>query len=173
METIADRKLSDNFSLYELTATSMAHYQERNRDLADDQISKLTRLAGLAEWVRNFLGVPLIIHSGYRCPDLNTAVGSSANSQHILCEAADFVPHGLEIGNAFRLLWKEVRDGRLKVGQLIFETSQRPYGATSWIHISMGEPYRSAERCNQVLRMQDGQYRLFQETLEANRERVA
>jgi zinc D-Ala-D-Ala carboxypeptidase len=157
----ADQKLTDNFSLFEMTKTSMVNFQEMNRDLDEVQISKLTEVARLGEWVRNFLTVPLIIHSGYRCKPLNDAVGSSDRSQHLLCEAMDFVSMGQDIGNAFRMLWGQVFAGNLKVGQLIFETAQRKYGVEQWIHISLGIPYRDSSKCNQVLRMIDGTYTFF------------
>jgi hypothetical protein len=44
--------------------------------------------------LREFLGCPVIITSGYRCRDLNHDVGGSPTSQHLLGLAADFVPNG-------------------------------------------------------------------------------
>jgi uncharacterized protein YcbK (DUF882 family) len=40
------------------------------------------------------LGVPLFITSGYRCLELNRALKSSDNSQHIKGEAVDFIVKG-------------------------------------------------------------------------------
>lgn len=45
--------------------------------------------------VRDFLGVPIRITSGYRCAAYNRSVGGVKNSQHILGKAADFIIHGL------------------------------------------------------------------------------
>jgi hypothetical protein len=156
-----DRKLTDNFSLFELTATNRLDLQTMNRDLTDEQIAKLTEVAKLLEWIRNFLTVPLIVHSGYRCKPLNIAVGSSDRSQHILCEAADFVPQGQDLGNAFRMIWGQLFAHNFRVGQLIFETAKRSYGVEQWLHVSLGAPYRDPARCNQVLRMIDGTYQMF------------
>lgn len=39
--------------------------------------------------LRNAWGKPLAINSGYRCPELNRAVGGVATSQHVKGEAAD------------------------------------------------------------------------------------
>lgn len=39
--------------------------------------------------LRDRVGHPLRINSGYRCPDLNRAVGGVATSQHVKGEAAD------------------------------------------------------------------------------------
>lgn len=156
-----DVKLTENFGLYELTVTSYAQLQALNRMLTSDQIFKLNRLAELLEQVRKIVNVPMKINSGYRCPRLNEAVGSSIVSQHLLCEAADFVPMGMDITDAFREIWKAMKYGNLKLGQLIFETAERQYGDTSWIHISLGEPYRDRARCQQALRMEHGKYRML------------
>lgn len=39
--------------------------------------------------VREWYGKPIYVNSGYRCPELNKAVGGVNNSQHINGEAAD------------------------------------------------------------------------------------
>ena len=41
------------------------------------------------EPIRNYLQTPIIITSGYRCPELNKAVGGNPESQHMIGEAAD------------------------------------------------------------------------------------
>lgn len=153
-----DRQLTEHFTLYQLTRTDRSEFQERNRDVTEDQIAKLTALAKLLEHVQFILEVPITINSAYRCKDLNDAIHSTDKSQHLLCEAADFVPTGQDIGSSFRTLWKDVKVNGANVGQLIHETAARSYGVTSWIHISLGTPYRDAAKCKQVLRMQDGKY---------------
>jgi uncharacterized protein YcbK (DUF882 family) len=35
------------------------------------------------------LGNPITVNSGYRCPELNKAIGGVANSQHLIGQAAD------------------------------------------------------------------------------------
>ena len=42
--------------------------------------------------LREYLGSPIVITSGYRCRDLNNDVGGSPTSQHLLGLAADFRP---------------------------------------------------------------------------------
>lgn len=153
-----NRNLTDHFTLFELTKTNHADFQEKNRDLNPLQIVKLENVARLLEHVRVVLGVPLLIHSGYRCPELNKAVKSTDKSQHLLCEAADFTPSNLDLGDAFRVLWRDIKDNGANVGQLIHETDMRPYGVTSWIHISLGMPYRDEAKCKQILRMEHGVY---------------
>ena len=161
---IEDRQLSEHFRLYELTRTDHAQFQEMNRDVDEDQIEKLIWVASLLEIFREILDVPLVIASGYRCPALNRAVGSSSRSQHLLCEAADFVPMGMEVEKAFRTLRMASKMGKFKSGQLIYEKAARGYtGQTvEWIHASLGYPFRPLERSGQILTMADGQYNLIE-----------
>ncbi len=153
-----DLQLTDHFTLYDLTKTSLGQYQEKNRVLSPGQIFKLTNVAKLLEHVMFILSTPITVTSGYRCPELNKAIGSTDRSQHMLCEAADFIPGQLDIGEAFRLIWKDIKVNNANVGQLIHETANRHYGTTSWIHLSLGEPYREASRCKQILRLEGGKY---------------
>jgi zinc D-Ala-D-Ala carboxypeptidase len=153
-----DINLTDNFTLAEMTRTDHAKFQEKNRLLTPEQIEKLRGTARLLEHVRYVLNVPITVLSGYRCKELNDAVGSTDRSQHLLCEAADIIPGKQDLGVAFRTLWHDMRDKGTNVGQLIYEKADRSYGPVEWIHISVGQPNRPKEKCGQVLRMTNGTY---------------
>lgn len=161
---IADQSLTDHFTLYQLTHTDHAMYLDMNRQIDDLQICKLQEVARLLENAWLLIEFPLMISSGYRCPALNQAVGSTLRSQHLLCEAADVVPKGVSVEDAFKRLRQCARDGKIKFGQMIFEKSSRGYsgGITEWLHISLSTPYRSAERCGQILTMNQGNYNLLE-----------
>ena len=76
--------------------------------------------------LRRLYGHPIIITSGYRCPELNKAVGGKSNSQHVKGQAADlkYDPELLQfIINNYHY------------DQLIEETSKR----SKWIHISFNK----------------------------------
>ena len=157
-----NRKLTDHFTLYDLTATNHEDLQYTNRLLSDDQTAKLQRVAELVEMVWSILEVPVMISSGYRCAALNQAVGSSLRSQHLLCEAADIVPRGMEVLDAFKKLRQAAKEHKFHFGQLLFEQANRGYGeGVSWIHISLGFPYRNIQRCGQILTMNEGTYTLI------------
>lgn len=122
--------LTPHFTAEELTATSNKEYAEKNKELITTGIDYLYHLAGFAERVRGILGVPMIITSGYRCKELNDALRGSRTSQHLLCEAIDFVTKRLTPKECFvALMFSD-----LKYGQLILEYS----GNSNWIHISIG-----------------------------------
>lgn len=62
--------------------------------------------------LRDRVGHPLRINSGYRCPVLNRAVGGVATSQHVKGEAADIAaedPHELaKVVRDTPEIWREV-----------------------------------------------------------------
>ena len=161
-------KLSPNFSLEELCVTSNVALQGTNLIQAKSFLGPLTILAETLERIRAFLGAPILIHSGYRCPELNGAIaGSAKTSQHMKGEAADFsCPdkfHQGDEGN--RELFKALRDylttRAVPFGQLIDEGYERSYGTVVWIHFSLGAPWREAARCGQLLRMRNGKFEML------------
>ena len=140
-----DFKLTEHFTLCELTRTDKMELQELNRRKALCYTGQLRQLcADLLEPVRAHYGKPVIIHSGYRCYELNKSVGGNINSQHMLGQAADFHIDGASMDDAFSWLWKE---SGLKFGQLIDEHR----GGSRWLHISAGT------KC-EVLGFKDGKY---------------
>ena len=54
-------------------------------------VDNLNRLADYLDGIRENLGVPILVSSGYRCPLLNKAVGGVSNSQHLKGLAADLL----------------------------------------------------------------------------------
>lgn len=149
---IEDFKLTDHFSFFEMTKTSHRDLQELNRKVSNEQVEKLTQVARLLEHVRYILETPLIVTSGYRCLDLNRRIGSNDTSQHLKCEAADFIPGKMDIGSAFRLIWRDCKDKGANIGQLIHEN----VNGKVWLHISLGTPYRKEEDSKQILRLSNG-----------------
>lgn len=78
---------------------------------------------------REKMGSPIIVTSGYRCAELNKAIGGARLSQHCMGQAADIVAHN---GDNIRLLSILKR---LPYDQLIAYRSKST-GAIKWIHVS-------------------------------------
>lgn len=90
--------------------------------------------------IRESYGKPIIVNSGYRCIELNRAVGSKDNSQHTLGLAADITVGSKE---ANKQLFEFIQSNIDKWDQLIDE---RDY---QWIHIS----YNKNNNRKQVLHL--------------------
>jgi hypothetical protein len=97
---------------------------------------------------------PVSIHSGYRSAAVNAQIGGSATSQHMRGEAADLHVAGFTLQAVFD--WLRHESG-LPFGQIILE-GHTP-AAPSWIHLSLGEPWRPVATCRQALTFDGSRYR--------------
>lgn len=98
-------RLTEHFSLEELTRSSSAERLALNNAPNDAHLSNLRRLAEGLERARTLLGDrALRITSGYRSEAVNRAVGGVADSDHALGWAADFHAEGLSDLEAARTL---------------------------------------------------------------------
>jgi hypothetical protein len=83
-------KLSDDFYLDEFTASNVAEKKGIKNIPPDEAVENLTALCvHVLQPVRDSVKKPIRISSGYRCPELNKAVGGVPTSQHVKGEAAD------------------------------------------------------------------------------------
>lgn len=160
-----DFKLTDHFSFFELTKTSNAALQDRNREAALAVKEKLAEVAELLELVRERVGQPIQVHSAFRSAELNAATsGSSSTSQHTKGEAVDFSAQGQQDEGSIDSLFQTVQSlferEQICFGQLIKESAARDYGRAYWLHMSLGAPHREIARCGQVMTMLDGAYTL-------------
>lgn len=81
-------KLTKNFKLAEF----------ESKDGAETPLGVLDNLKKLALYlqvIRDYLGVPITVNSGYRSPAHNKAIGGSNGSKHIEGIAADLNPQGI------------------------------------------------------------------------------
>jgi len=139
-------QLAPNFTFAELTRTSHRGLLDANRELGRNHTKALRATAEMLQAIRDRFRSPVIVHSGFRCRGLNTALGGSAYSQHVKGEAADFHVIGVPLERVFDWIRNE---SDLKYGQVILEgiTEEKP----TWIHISLGEPWRSEGKSRQAL----------------------
>lgn len=126
--------LSPNFTLAELTASETAARRGMDNTPREPFVmDNLKRTAGVLEEIRALLSAPILVTSGYRCLDLNSAIGSKPTSAHVVGLAADF--HAPRFGTPFDIcnaIAPHVK--RLGIDQLIHEHT--------WVHVGLraGEP---------------------------------
>lgn len=126
-----DDLLTPSFHMSEFLASETA--ARRGIDNWPDAVEAANiryTLAPGMQRVRNLLGSPVIISSGYRSPRLNLAVGGSQRSQHTQGLAADFTcpGFGTPLAVAKHLM---MRRPELLWDQLIWEGT--------WVHISFAD----------------------------------
>ena len=114
-------QVSQHFSLDELTKTETGLANDPGLAVAGN----MYRLAETLEQIRELLDCPLRINSGYRSEEVNRKVNGSKTSAHLWARAADFVPVGMPIAEAF----ERIRKSGIVWDQLILEPS--------WIHIGI------------------------------------
>ncbi|MEO5331333.1 MAG: D-Ala-D-Ala carboxypeptidase family metallohydrolase [Magnetococcus sp. YQC-5] len=84
-------KLTDHFTLEELTASDTAHRMGLDNMPSDEALSNLRLTAEKMEIVRLILkSNPISVSSGFRCEELNARIGGSKNSAHVQGLAVDF-----------------------------------------------------------------------------------
>lgn len=122
--------LTPHFKFAELCTTSNEKYKKLNLLKAQEQMGRMYQLAGFAERIREIVGRPLIINSGYRCVKLNNYLKGSLTSQHLYAEAIDIRVSGKTSEELFRI----IAASDLKYDQLILEK----VGNAQWVHVSIG-----------------------------------
>lgn len=119
-------RLSDHFTLAELTASQTAARKKIDNTPPPAVIERLRDTARRMEAVRRLLGnLPISVSSGYRSPRLNRAIGGAKNSAHMTGEAVDFNCYGF--GDPLDVC-KAIVESPLFFDQLIEEGT--------WVHIS-------------------------------------
>ena len=153
-DPLVDFKLTAHFGFFEMTASGRhPDLVAANRAWALDEaypgrLQALVSIATMLESIRVHFGKPGSIHSGARFPTLNRAVGGQPSSQHMKCEAADFHVQGVDLKIAWKWIWAE---SGLAYGQCLLEGTHGH--EPSWIHLSLGEPWRPRSRCREYLRI--------------------
>jgi len=138
-------KLSNNFSLNEMTKSQTATRKGISNNPSEDHMDNLKELCiNVLQRVRDHFGKVVSVSSGYRSPELCEAIGSSKTSQHAKGQAADFEIHG--ISNAELVKW--ISENCIW-DQMILEFWKGPDEPNSgWVHCS----YKKEGNRKQLLR---------------------
>jgi len=122
-------KLSEHFSLEELSFSEVAARLGLDNTPGPIVITNLGLTAGVMERIRTLLGGKAIpVHSGYRSPQVNQAVGGVATSAHCFGLACDFVC--TQFGTPYEVAL-DILKSDIEYDQLILE-----YG---WVHVGLAQ----------------------------------
>lgn len=116
------------FSLSEFLNSATAKRLKIDNTPTFEVVDNLNKLADYLDVIREKVGKPILISSGFRCPVLNKAVGGVSNSQHQKGLAADLICADMES------LEKVIRETG-GFDQLIKE--RRKGSKSFWYHVSV------------------------------------
>jgi zinc D-Ala-D-Ala carboxypeptidase len=129
-------KISEHFTLEELTFSEVAARLGLDNTPSPIVITNLGLVAAVMERIRTLLGDrPIVVHSGYRSPQVNEAVGGVVTSAHCHGLAWDMIcpAFGTPVEVALAILKSDI-----EYDQLIFE-----YG---WVHVGLAQEKSSFRR---------------------------
>lgn len=126
-------KLTEHFTLEELTASETAARNGWDNTPNEAEINNLERLALMLEEVRSLLGKPIMINSAFRSKQVNDGVGSKDSSQHRVGCAADIRVPGMNPDE----VCKAIIASGLGYDQIIREFYNPENKAGGWTHISV------------------------------------
>jgi hypothetical protein len=119
-------RLTTHFTLEEMIISQTAARRGLDNHPSVQVVDSLKELCEhILEPLRDLVGGPILVTSGYRSPAVNAAVGGAANSQHLRGEAADIHCNNLSQQELFEL----VRNSGLPFDQVIDEFK-------NWVHVS-------------------------------------
>lgn len=127
-------KISPHFTLREMIRSDVADRIGADNTPTEEHYENLKSLCdNCLEPIRNLAGLPIRITSGYRCFAINSLIGGSKFSQHVIGEAADFECPGIDN----LALGKLIAGSSVQFDQLILEFYDANKGPMSgWLHIS-------------------------------------
>ena len=122
------------FTIQELCKSTTADQYKIDNTPSQDVINNLVQLVdNILDPLREEWGKPIVVTSGYRSPKLNSKVGGSKTSQHVLGQATD-----IQVGSPKqnKELFNLIQEMKLPFDQLIDEYDY------SWVHVSFGPKNR-------------------------------
>ena len=136
-----NERLSDNFTLDEFTRSDTASRLGIINEPGEKELAALRVLVSRSvQPLRDKLGVPIHVNSGYRCPELNKAVGGVPTSQHQKGEAAD-----LSIDGKAADILEALENSNIPFDQAIL------YRKHNFLHVSL--KLDGVQRSNVIIKM--------------------
>lgn len=104
-------KITKNFDLKEFACND-------GTPVPEILLPNVTELANNLQVIRDALGKPVHINSGYRTVDYNKKVGGVSNSQHVIAKAADITVSGLTPKEVHAVIEGLIAQGKVRQGGL-------------------------------------------------------
>lgn len=104
-------KLTKNFNKREFNSKD-------GKRMPEEVLENVKVLAVQLQALRDHLGVPIHINSGYRSPEHNKRIGGVKNSQHVLGKAADITVRDTSPSELFGIIELLIQQSKMLQGGL-------------------------------------------------------
>ena len=102
-------KLTRNFNLNEFASKDGA-------DMPPEVFKNVVLVAKNLQVLRDFVGQPIKVNSGYRSPAHNKSIGGASKSQHVKGKAADIVIKGHKPEVVAEIIMELIKTGKMSQG---------------------------------------------------------
>lgn len=102
-------KITKNFSLEEFKCKD-------GSDIPNNVLPNIIELANNLQVLRDAIGKPITINSGYRSPKYNAKIGGVKNSQHVKGKASDLRVAGVTPKELALIIEGLIEQGKMKQG---------------------------------------------------------
>ena len=140
------------FSIAELTQSATAKRLGIDNTPSDDIKKNLTLfIEKVLDPIREDWGGPIIVSSGYRCPELNAKVGGAKTSGHQYGYCADLQVKGgmKKIRELANFIFEWMKDHKMKFDELLWEKS----GGVTWLHFCwIGKDGKQRMKCFDIIK---------------------
>ena len=127
--------MSKYFTFKEMLRSTIAELKGiRNIPESIEHYQNLDRLMSVLDKAREKMGKPIYVNSGYRCVQLNKAVGGAANSYHLTGRAADITCYHRQDNEKLYVILEEMSWSLPEGVQIMELINEKNY---SWIHVSI------------------------------------
>jgi len=106
---VMSNKLTENFNLSEFKCRD-------GSDVPEELMENVQQLADNLQVLRDHVGCPIRIISGYRTPEYNRKIDGARRSQHMLAKAADIKISGMTPGEIKSLIEDLISLGKMHPG---------------------------------------------------------
>jgi uncharacterized protein YcbK (DUF882 family) len=113
-------KLEENFSLSEFKCRD-------GSDVPEDLMDNVCLLAKNLQVLREHVGLPIRVISGYRSPKYNRKIGGARKSQHMVAKAADIKIKGMTPAEVKAVIVELIKEGKMNVGGIGLYTTFTHY----------------------------------------------
>jgi len=101
-------------------------------EVPDELMDNLTELVENLQVIRDHVGKPIRVISGYRSPAYNKRISGARKSQHLQAKATDIIISGMSPADVRVMIIKLIREQKIKKGGIGLYTNFVHYDTRGW-----------------------------------------